>query len=99
MDGVPRLKLMLTQMQHGHSDAASGEPAAASFSHADYAAPEVGSRVQVRACAGCIYRIVMRWLWCVYTATPICWCSQMKAGCMPVRQPALVHVYLQRLLG
>ena len=68
MDGVPRLKLMLTQMQHGYSDDASGEPAAASFSHADYAAPEVSSHVQATAYARCIHRTVMRWLWFVYTA-------------------------------
>ncbi len=42
MSGVPRLKLMLTQMQQDSLEVSSDDSAAPAYSRADYAAPEVG---------------------------------------------------------
>ncbi len=41
MSGVPRLKLMLTQMQQDSSEVCSDDSASSAYSRADYAAPEV----------------------------------------------------------
>ena len=46
MSGVPRLKLMLTQMQQDSSEVSSDDSAAPAYSRADYAAPEVCKRRQ-----------------------------------------------------